>query len=176
VVVAVNGHAIRSSSELTREVAKANAGDILRLDVIREGKRRTIDIRSGVRPSERELAAANENAPGSSRQNTPSTPQAQRPSVLGMSLGPLDAAARQRHRLEPDVRGVVIENIDPASDAAERGLRRGDVLVRAGDRNVASAADVTAAVEAAKKAGRSSILVGVHREGRTLFLPLKVAG
>ena len=35
---------------------------------------------------------------------------------------------------------------------------------------------VAAAVDAAKKAGRPSILVGVHRQGRTLFLPIKVSG
>ena len=49
------------------------------------------------------------------------------------------------------------------------------MIVRAGDRPVASAADVAAAVDAAKKAGRASVLLGVYRGGRTTFLPLKIA-
>lgn len=177
VVTSVNGQSVKSSSELTREVAKASAGQTLKLDIIRDGRRRTIEVRSGVRPTESELAANNPNSPGQpNRPGNAVPPQAERPEVLGMAIGPLDAAARQRHSIPADVRGVVIEAIDQSSDAAERGLRRGDVIVRAGNRQVASAADLAGEVDAAKKAGRPSILVGVNRDGRTLFLPLKVAG
>jgi serine protease Do len=177
VVTSVNGRPVKTSSELTREVAKANAGDTLRLDVIRDGRRRVVEVRSGVRPTESELAA---NAQGNPNQpNRPGAaipPQAQRPEVLGMSLGPLDAAARQRHSIPANVRGVVIEAIDQGSDAAERGLRRGDVIVRAGNRQIGTAADLSSEVDAAKKSGRESVLIGVNRDGRTLFLPLKVTG
>jgi serine protease Do len=41
---------------------------------------------------------------------------------------------------------------------------------------VASASDFAAVVDAARKAGRTSVLVGVFRTGRTTFLPLKVSG
>lgn len=177
VVTSVNGQTVKSSSELTREVAKASAGQTLKLDIIRDGRRRTVEVRSGVRPTESELAANsqdNQNQPN--RQGNANPPQAERPQVLGMALGPLDAAARQRHSIGTDVRGVVIEAIDQGSDAAERGLRRGDVIVRAGNRQVASAADLASEVDAAKKDGRPSVLIGVNRDGRTLFLPLKVAG
>ena len=175
VVVAVNGRAVKSSSELTREVAKARAGDVLRLDIIREGRKRTIDIRSGTRPSERELAA-NDNAqggpgaPGAGAQAGRSAP------VLGLQLAPIDEAARRAFSIAPTVRGMVIMGVEANSDAGQKGLRRGDVVVRAGDRDVASAADLAQAVDAARKSGRPSVLVGVHRGGRTLFLPLKVSG
>jgi serine protease Do len=177
VVTSVNGKTVKTSSELTREVAKASAGATLRLDVIREGRRRVVEVRSGVRPPESELLASNQ-APGGRglRPGAVPPPTAERPEVLGMSIGPLDQSARQRHSIDPEVKGVVIEAIDQASDAAERGLRRGDVIVRAGNRPVGAAADLTAEVNAAKRAGRSSVLVGVHRGGRTLFLPLKVTG
>ncbi|MFN3521908.1 MAG: Do family serine endopeptidase [Phenylobacterium sp.] len=175
VVVGVNGTQVKTSTELTREVAQASAGDILRLDVIRAGKRRVFEVRSGIRPSETELAA-NDNTPGRSNGATPGAPGASLPSVLGMALAPLDEPARRRYNVDADVRGVVVDSIEASSDAAQRGLRRGDVIVRAGDADVAQASDLASAVDAAKKAGRSSVLVGVHRAGRTLFLPLKVAG
>ncbi|MET0293847.1 MAG: Do family serine endopeptidase [Phenylobacterium sp.] len=176
VVTSVNGHAVKSSSELTREVAKASAGDVLRLDVIRDGRRRTLEIRSGVRPAESELLASRD-APGSrTRPGTAPAPSVRRPEVLGMAIGPLDQSARQRHSIEPEVKGVVVESIDQASDAAERGLKRGDVIVRAGNRAVATPDDLAAEVNTARKAGRTSVLVGVYRDGRTLFLPLKVTG
>jgi serine protease Do len=174
VVVAVNGHGVKSSSELTREVAKAQAGDTLRLDIIRDGKRRTIDIRSGVRPSERELAA-NDNGADREGGAGSSTPGVKAKPILGLALSPLDDAARRSFSIGPDVRGLVVLGVEVASDAAQKGLRKGDVIVRAGDRDVLSGADLAASVDAARKAGRPSILVGVHRAGRTLFLPLKVA-
>jgi serine protease Do len=95
--------------------------------------------------------------------------------VIGLALAPVDAAARQKYGLEADVRGALIEGVDQGSDAAQKGLRRGDVIVRAGDREVGSASDFASVVDSAKKAGRQSVLVGVHRNGRTSFVSLKFA-
>ena len=176
VIVAINGHPVKTSSELTREVAKARPGDLLQLDVIRDGKRRTIPVRSGVRPSEKELAA-NENTPDSEGGSGGGGAQAPRaPVVLGLQLAPLDPAMRRQLSLPATVHGAVVLGVDPNSDAGQKGLKRGDVIVRAGDAQVNGAAEVAAAVEAAKHAKRPSVLVGVYRGGRTLFLPLKIAG
>ena len=175
VVVSINGVNVRTSSELTREVAKARPGDILRLDVIREGKHRNVEIHSGIRPSEKELAS-NDNGAAKRGEGgaAPGTPEAS--SVLGLSLSPLDDAARRRLNAPAELRGVLVEGVDQGSDAGQKGLRRGDVIVQASGRPVTSAADVVAAVDAAKKAGRANVLLGVFRAGRTTFLPVKVAG
>jgi len=177
IVTSVNGVNVKSSSELTREVAKAKAGDTLRLDVLRGGKRKTIDIRSGVRPTEKELAANDNTQGGPSRGgNEGSGAQAQRPVVLGLALAPLDETARRRLSIEPAIRGVLIDRVDQSSDAAQRGLRKDDIIVQAGGQPVTTAAEFSAQVDIAKKAGRPSVLVGVHRGGRTSFLPLKIGG
>ena len=175
VVVGVNGVAVKSSSDLTRQVARVRAGDVLRLDVIRDGKKRVVEVRSGVRPSERELAS-NDNSggvPGGPR--TPGAPATPRAPVLGMSLGVLDEAARSRLSLPADVRGVLIDGVEQNSDAGTKGVRRGDVITLANGRAVGSAAEFAAVVDAAKKAGRSSVLLGVFRSGRTAFLPIKIS-
>ena len=175
VVISVNGTAVKSSTELTRQVARVRAGDVLRLDVIREGKRRVIDIRSGVRPSERDLAS-NDNTPGGADGRAPGPGALAKAPVLGMSVGALDEAARTRLNLPAEVRGALVETVDQNSDAGAKGLRRGDVITRVNDRSVATPTDLVAAVEAARKAGRTSVLVGVLRSGRTAFLPIKISG
>jgi serine protease Do len=176
VIVSVNGVAVKTNTELTREVAKAKPGDTLRLDVIREGKHHTIEIRSGIRPSEKDLAS-NDNSPGGlDRSNPTKPPVAPAPTVLGMALGPLDETTRRRINGPPELKGVVVETIDQNSDAGQKGLHRGDVIVQANGHPVTTAADVTAAVDAAKKAGRTSVLLGIFRQGRTTFLPIKIAG
>jgi serine protease Do len=175
VIVSINGKSVKTSSELTREVAKAHPGDTLKLEVVRDGHHRTIEVHAGTRPSEKELAA-NENSPDGSGGGG-SGPSAQRaPAVLGLNLAPLDEAARRQLGLPAGVRGAVVLGVDSGSDAGQKGLRRGDVIVRAGDTPVASAAEVQAAVQAARHAKRQSVLVGVYRGGRTLFVPLKIEG
>jgi serine protease Do len=174
IVLSVNGTRVRSSSELTRQVAKAAPGDLLRLEVIREGKPRTIEIRSGTRPSESQLAAGpggpGGGAPGPGRP-APSAGQ----SLLGMTVAPLDDAGRRRAGLPADARGLVISNVDRSSDAATKGIQANDVLLRAGDRLLATPADLAAVVDQARRAGRPSVLVAVWRGGRTIFLPVKIA-
>jgi serine protease Do len=174
VVVSVNGSNVKTSTELTREVAKAKPGDALKLDVIREGKHRPIDIRSGTRPSEKDLAS-NDNSSKGGAPGGPTAPAAPHPSVLGMSLGPLDEATRRRLNAPADMHGVLVETIEATSDAGQKGLRRGDVIVQAGGKPVLSAADVATAVDVAKKAGRANVLLGIFRTGRTTFLPIKIA-
>ena len=69
-----------------------------------------------------------------------------------------------------------MENVDQTSDAGAKGLRRGDVITLANGRAVSAPTEFATIVDAAKKAGRTSVLVGVYRNGRTAFLPIKVSG
>jgi serine protease Do len=174
VVVAVNGHPVTSGNEMTREVAKVHAGDTIRLDVFRNGKERDIDITAGLRPPEDQLALNGE--PGGEDENGAGGATAPTHQVLGMALAPIDPATRQTYNIAPGAHGVVIESVKGSSDAGDKGLRRGDVIVRAGDRDVASAADVTAAIGEWKKSGRSSIPLQVSRNGVSLFVPIKIEG
>eukprot|EP01035_Chromulina_nebulosa_P002045 gene2046-2755_t len=111
VVITVNGTAVKSSTELTRQVARVRAGDVLRLEVIREGKKRPIDIRSGVRPSERDLAS-NDNTPGGPGGRAPAPGVLAKAPVLGMSVGTLDETARTRLNLPPEGRGPLGEPVE----------------------------------------------------------------
>jgi len=174
VVVAVNGHPINSYTEMTREVAKVQAGDVARLDVFRDGKEHQIDVHTALRPSEAQLAqngGADQDQGGDNGPGAKITPGA---AILGMNLSPLNPAARQEFNLSAGARGVVVEEVKGASDASDKGLQRGDVIVRAGDREVANASDVAAAVGEWKKAGRKSIPLAITRGGRTLFVPVKI--
>jgi serine protease Do len=174
VVLGLNGHTVASSSELTRLVAQTRSGDVMHLQVLRSGKPLTLDVRSGIRPSEQQLAQA-DNDNGPDRQGSaPDSPTPPRPTALGMSYGPLDDNARRRFGVSPNVRGVVIESVQSSSDAGEKGVRRGDVIVRAGDKPAASPADIPAAVDQAKKEGRTSVLLQIHRQGRNIFVPIKI--
>jgi serine protease Do len=151
IIVSIDGHPVASASDLTRQVALAHAGDDLHLTVRRDGAMREVTVKSGVRPAELALAG-DQTPPG----------EAESDKVLGMRL----AANPQG--------GVTIEGVDTDADAGDKGLQRGDVIVSANDQKTDSPADVTAAVTAARHAGRKSVLLLVKHDGQRLFVPIAV--
>src|SRR4051812_25277377 len=144
----INGHAVKDSTDLTRQVAASHSGDTLNLSIWRGGKQVTVSVKSGVRPSDAELAKQQGNQPNDQVPGGPGGgAPAAKPNALGLSVVPLDDAARRRYSLPADVNGAVIEGVATGSDAAKKGVRRGDVIVRAGDRTVANVQDVATAID-----------------------------
>jgi serine protease Do len=174
VITAVNGVAIKSGSELTREVAKGRPGDTLKLSVLRGGKSRSVEIKSGVRPTEKELAL-NDDDSDEGGADAPTKPQFQKSEALGLTLAPIDDAARRTYSIDPAVKGLLIDAVKASSDAGEKGLRKGDVLTSVNGEPVTSAAQVASAVEAAKKLQRPSVNLRIIRAGRPTIVPLKIA-
>jgi serine protease Do len=155
-ILKIDGAAIDSASDLTRRVALAHAGEKVRLEIRRDGKVREIDVRSGIRPTEASLT----------RGLAPDR---------GASEAPADAARILGMRLQPKAGGgVAIGSVAGDSDAAAKGLHRGDVILRAGELRTNAPSDVQAALAAAKRDGRKDILLMISRNGGTLFVPLKV--
>jgi serine protease Do len=157
VVLKVEGTDIHSATDLTRQVALAKAGSPIRMVVRRNGREQSISVISGVRPDEDKLAANDRSSPFPER-------GAPAPGALGLMLSPNPGG------------GVKVDGVQPGSEAAQKGLREGDVIEQVGGRSASSPADVKSAVEAARAAGRKNLVVQVAREGRHLFLPLQVGG
>ncbi|HEX5263479.1 MAG TPA: Do family serine endopeptidase, partial [Phenylobacterium sp.] len=149
VVLDVNGQAVDSASDLSRRVALVSPGQTIRLRVSRNGRAETLSLTSGTRPSEQQLA--NNSEPSGSD-------TAER--VLGMNLEPSPSG------------GLKVDGVRAGSDASAKGVRRGDVIRKAGDRELSSLADLSKALAAAKQAGRKDVLVLIARDGRQLFVPL----
>lgn len=91
-----------------------------------------------------------------------------------MQLGALDDQARQQFGIKRSGGGAVVEGVNPDTDAQDKGLQAGDVIVRAGSHPVNAPSDVSLAAAAAKRNGRSDVLLLVSRNGQTIFIPVKV--
>ncbi|HEY3812258.1 MAG TPA: Do family serine endopeptidase [Caulobacteraceae bacterium] len=157
-ILKLDGRDVKSSEDLTRQVGLVRAGDVIRLTVVRDGREQEIDVRSGVRPDEQQLAANDQYGGDGQAQG-----DGQSASVLGM-------------RLEPDPQGgVAIDGVKSDSDAAEKGLSRGDVIVMAGGLRTATPQDLSAAVAKTRQEGRKAVLLRVKHGGQTVFVPLSVS-
>jgi serine protease Do len=79
--------------------------------------------------------------------------------------------------LPSTARGVIITGVDPNGDAADQGLQRGDLIISVNNQPVTNPAQVIAGVDAARKAGRSSVLLLVKRgNSPEAFVALKISG
>lgn len=172
VVVSLNGRAIEGSSELTRAVGSAKPGDTLRLELLREGRRQTVNVRAGTRPADLETAVTNDND-GSGMPNNPGAAAGE--VVEGLTIAPVSAALRSRFDIPEGVQGLVVTAVSQQSRAGRLGFQPGMVILQANGRSVGSTADFKGAVEAVKSAGRPGVLLLVRtpRGNSPIVLPLQ---
>ena len=161
VIISVNGQEVNPDQTVSYLVANVPVGSRVPVVVIRNGKQITIPVTITQRPTEEELAKQlNQANPGGTDQGNS---QATQGSSLGLSLQPVTPQIARALNLPAGTAGVVITAIDPSSDAADKGLQRGDVIVAVQGQRVTTPAQVAAAVDAAKRGGRTSVLLLVKR-------------
>jgi serine protease Do len=175
VIVKVNGQQVTPDQTVSYLVANTPVGQRVPLEIIRSGKRATVTVQVAERPTEEQLAKISGADTGTQGDATPAPATPQR--TLGLSLAPLTPDLGRAANLPPNARGVIITTIDPNSNAAEQGLQRGDLIVSINNQPVTTPAQVIAAVDAARKAGRSSVLLLVQR-GTTagVFVGINITG
>jgi serine protease Do len=169
VVLSLNGAAIDDNRDLTRKVASLLAGDRATFVVLREGMRTNLTALIAKR-DEAQLASAqpsnNQGKGGGQRAPQPTT-------TLGMQLSTLTQDTRDQYDVDMNVNGVVVTQVDPNSEAAEKGFRPGDVIVSVGNKNVRAATDIEQGIADARRANRESILFLVAGRGGQRYVALK---
>ena len=71
-------------------------------------------------------------------------------------------------------KGVAIAGVDDNSDASEKGLQKGDIILAVNSQNVAKPADVDKVVQDAKKLGRKAVLVTLKRGDTQRFVAIQL--
>jgi serine protease Do len=179
VVTRVNGQEVTPDDTLSRLVANVAPGQTARLDVIRDGKPVTITATAGTRPSEEQLASltGGEGEDGLPGEDEGATPQGAPASAnpLGLNVVPLTPQIARSIGVDSTVSGVAVARVDPSSDAGQK-LRRGDVVVSVNRQPVRTAAELNAAVNAARAQGREQVLLFVQRQRVGTFVPVRVKG
>jgi len=146
VILKINGQVVKDNRELARKIAALDIGQTATFTIWRENA--TISIK--VTAAKRDLTASLGTTPGLQLTS------------MGLALQSITDAVRDDFRLAKDAKGVLVMGIDPASDAASRGLNPGDRIVAVGSVEVSSLADINLALEKAKSMNRDSVLLFVE--------------
>jgi serine protease Do len=180
VVVKVNRQEVTRDQTLSFLVANTDPGSRIPIELIRNGKRMTVNALVGKRPSEEELARQTfdpdqEQAEDPFSRNDQDSGDGVAEEALGLSVIPLTAQIASQIGVSRDTEGVVIAQVDPNSDAGQKGLRRGDVVLSANYKKVTSIAELEAAIREAKSANREALLLRVQRRGQpATYLPVRL--
>src|SRR3981189_1286755 len=168
VVIKFDGKDIKEPKDLSRVVADTAVGKAVDVVVIRKGEEQTKQVTPG-RPEDGEKAVQASNK---------AQPEAEKPATqkaLGLDLAGLSKDLRSKYKIKDSVKGVVITSVDSSSDAAEKRLSAGEVIVEVAQEAVTNAADVKKRVEQLKKDGKKSILLLVsNADGELRFVALSV--
>jgi serine protease Do len=144
VIMDVDGRDIGSNEDLIRDISARQPGEVVRIEVARDGRSLSLPVRLIERPrgSERDT----ELLPGSRERTVPTAPDV----PLGLSVRELDRVYAARLDIPEAIQGVIINRVDPTGVAFSAQLRRGFVITEINRRPVRSLGDYDRIVRAAR--------------------------
>lgn len=151
IIVKLDGKEVEDSLKLSAAVRRRMAGDTISLKVLRNGK----SLNFSLTLAEVDSTVAD----------------ARTAEEIGFTVSTITPELRKELNLSEHDSGLAVTEVEPKSLAARSGLRRGDIILQAGGREVNSAADLFKVIASAR---RNRVPLLIRRYGRTQYLPLNV--
>jgi serine protease Do len=157
VITTLNGEAVKDARDLARKIGAMTPGSTVKLGALRKGEMKAMSLTLGTVPQDGQArAAADAPAMGS---------EAPR---LGLMLAPAGKVAGAGSE------GVAVTGVDPASLAAERGFKTGDVILDVAGKTVSSPDDVRKALADARAGDKNTVLIRVKSGDATKFVAVPI--
>ncbi len=147
-ILKVDGSDISDARDLAKVISRVTPGKVVQLSIIRGGKAQTVPVTLDAMPTDVKMASAKVEQP-----------KAGSLSAYGLEVATADDGA-----------GVKVTKVDPKSDAAERGLKEGDVILEVAGAIVNDPAAVASALKDAT--GKKVLMLIKNADGqRFVALP-----
>ncbi|CAA2140579.1 Do family serine endopeptidase [Hyphomicrobium sp. ghe19] len=170
-IIQVNGEKIADSRDLARKIAELAPDTPVDVKVWRNNAEETVKVKLGLFPKNAEAAMSGENNDEDSNGNNDddnAKPSSVELSQLGLTLMPARAG-----KDAPE--GVAIAEVDPSSDAAQKGLKAGDVILEVSGQTVASPDDVLSGVKKAEGLKRTAVLLHIKTADQKRFVAVQLS-
>jgi len=166
VIISFDGVEVEDTRGLVTAVGNADVGKVVRVIIFRDGKTKTIKVTLGRREAaEKEKLVPVTKAPEKIKETE----------KFGMKLLTINSESRIKLNLPEDLECVAVLDVSETSDAFEKGIRAGDVIVEAGRTKIADVNDISKIFEDAIEAGRKSILLLVLKGDNSRFVGLSLS-
>ncbi|MDR0306392.1 MAG: Do family serine endopeptidase [Chitinispirillales bacterium] len=167
VVTKIDGKNTETINQLRNQVAALHPGKTVPVEVLRNNKRMTVQVKITVRDeSEAAKISANQNAGAEQSQSSDAA------SLLGMKIGPVTQELRDQLKLSKGLQGVVITEVARSSQAAQEGLRPNDIILEVNRKTVQSVKDFSQITKDVK--ADDSTLLLIQRDGNTFYRAFKI--
>lgn len=159
VILKLNGTSVKDHRDLMRRTAMLDAGQSAKLSIWRDGKQIAVTVKIVDRASVIDLTPGDDTGVSADQKTNP----------LGMEFQSMPAGAAVGY-------GLTVSLVVPESDAALKGLKPGDKVLRVAGQKVQSMSDLNLAVETARSLKREYILLYVEtKAGGKSYVAVKVA-
>ncbi|MGP1353542.1 MAG: Do family serine endopeptidase [Parasphingopyxis sp.] len=173
VIVSVNGRDVTPDDTLSYIVANLPVGSRVPIVLIRDGERIRVTATMGERPSDEELIRRAQQ--GQEDEDVLEEPTKEEPGsdeseatmeAIGVGFQTLTPQIARQIGVPSGVRGLVVNQVDPSSDAAQQNIRRGDVILSINRTATLQPSDAVRIIREAQRAGRPSVLL-LRQRGNT---------
>jgi serine protease Do len=163
VITGANGQSVKDARELARIIGGFAPGSTVKLDVLHNGKSQLISVSLGQLPNSQQAKDDGE-VDGKGSSHSTEVPD------LGLTLARSGKADKGGNK-----EGVVITKVEPQSAAADRGVKKGDVILEVAGKNITKPGDVGDALEAARGEKKGSVLMRLRSGDASRYVALPLA-
>jgi serine protease Do len=146
IIIEVEGRQVMNNEEVIRDISSRQPGSIARLEVVRDGRAQTVQVKLVERPLRDRTPDGLEDLGPRPRQRQPEPNE----TPLGLVVRELDRSLVGRLEIPGTINGVVISRVDPTGAGFQALLRRGLVIMEINKRPIATVADYQRIVTAAR--------------------------
>ncbi len=158
-ILQVNTEKIADSRDLARKIADFSPDTTVDVKVWRNNGEQTVKVKLGKFPgSSDEIAKLEQGKQGDSQDGTELE-------QLGLTLAPNSVTKDG---------GVAVTDVDPESDAAEKGIKAGDVILEVGGEQVTGLNDIVDGVKKAKELGRTAVMLHIKTQDQKRIVPIQL--
>lgn len=169
VIVKFDGKDVKEPKDLSRIVADTAVGKAVDVLIIRKGAEQAKKVTLGRLDDGATKPVQVSTKPSETIEKAPAQ------KALGLDLANISKDLRNRYKIKDSVKGVVITKVDEGSDAFEKRLSAGDIIVEVAQESVSNADDIKKRVDRLKKDGKKSVLLLVsNATGELRFVALSL--
>lgn len=167
IILSYEGQEISEMRLLPRFVAETEINTEVDVEYWRNGKKYKTKVTVGHLEEAEQAGMVTGSAKDSVASGTPVD-------SVGLVVDKMSDTLRQKYKVAANARGLVVTGIQDLSEAMDKGIMEGDVIVEVNQQPVSEPQHLIDVIDKAKVTGRSSVLLLVNSGGEVRFVALKL--